>query len=281
MTSALALALALTLSAAPGPPAGAPDLSVRFPAVGPGHGAEADCSACHTADGWDRVSFAHERTGFALEGRHREASCRACHPGGDFRVPVAVACAACHRDAHGGRLGARCGRCHAATTWRETTFDPLAHRRSAFPLSGRHAIIPCEECHGDRRDRSFARPTADCVACHEPDALRGNARLPGHDRLGPACRACHGAWRFSPASFPAHEACFPIRSGKHGGIRCADCHVPSVPPVSDPTFACASGTADCVRCHACTKMQEKHRAVASFQCTSPRCYECHPRGSED
>ncbi|HTO97445.1 MAG TPA: hypothetical protein VMK66_10420, partial [Myxococcales bacterium] len=33
-------------------------------------GAAARCESCHSTAGWTRVSFDHEKTGFALEGRH-------------------------------------------------------------------------------------------------------------------------------------------------------------------------------------------------------------------
>jgi hypothetical protein len=276
-----ALALAVALSAAlagavPAPPP--PDLSVAPPAD---HGGTTACSACHTEDGWQRVTFAHERTGFALDGRHRDLACRACHRDGDFRKPVPMACSACHRDVHAGRLGQRCARCHDATAWREVAFDADAHRRSAFPLVGRHAVISCEECHGDRRGRAFARPTPACATCHEEDALRGEVVMPGHADLGGDCRGCHGAWRFSPASFPAHEACFSIRSGEHAGIRCADCHRPTVPRIEPAGLSCTSGTADCLRCHSCTKVTDEHSDVSGFQCTAQKCYECHRFSVDD
>lgn len=273
MSASLAAAVALALAAGQAP---APDLSLARPpqAMGAGHGGDADCGACHTAAGWDRVAFAHERTGFALEGRHREVACRACHAEGDFAKPLPPACSACHRDVHAGRAGLRCGRCHEATSWREVTFDADAHRRSAFPLTGRHAVISCEECHGDRRERAFSRPTPACVSCHETDQLRGDAAMPGHSDFGGECRDCHGTWRFAPASLPAHEACFALRSGPHSGIRCRDCHAP-VPPVPAGSLTCTSGTADCRRCHACPDMDARHQNEPGYQCAPIKCYTCH------
>jgi hypothetical protein len=249
-------------------------------AAGAGAG-ETRCDACHAVAGWEQVTFDHARTGFVLEGRHREVSCRACHESLDFGAPVPRACGACHRDVHAGRLGGRCDRCHEPLAWRGAAFGPEAHRRTAFPLSGRHSVVACDACHGDRRDRGFSRPTTDCAACHAGDRARANAVFQDHDQFGEGCRSCHGTWRFSPASFPDHDACFPIRGGHHSGIRCRDCHSTVPPVVPGGVLACTSGTADCMRCHSCAKMTEEHREENGFQCDNRRCYECHRFGSEE
>jgi hypothetical protein len=96
-----------------------------------------------------------------------------------------------------------------------------------------------------------------------------------HDPSLTDCRSCHGTWRFRPAHFPAHDACFPVSSGRHGGIACRDCHT-SVPPVVEP-LSCTSGSYDCTRCHDCAE----HDRVNGFECSSPRCYECHRFGTEE
>jgi hypothetical protein len=238
------------------------------------------CAACHSAASWATSTFAHDKTGFPLVGAHREASCKGCHPDPRFQAPVARACAACHQDVHQGRLGRRCDRCHEPTSWASTSFDADVHRRSAFPLTGRHAVTPCDSCHGDKRDRGFTRPTRECVACHEEDLVRatsGGAAV-DHDAAGfpTTCQSCHSAWRFSPAGLPAHEACFQISSGEHAGIACTACHT-SLPPVdySQP-FTCQSGTAACTRCHSCSS----HEPVQGFACIDRRCYECHRFSTE-
>ena len=42
------------------------------------------CAACHLVEGWDKVRFNHDPTGFPLRGGHMTAACAACHPR-DFR----------------------------------------------------------------------------------------------------------------------------------------------------------------------------------------------------
>lgn len=260
---------------------GAVDLGARPPAApAPGRGhapPETRCGACHTAEGWDRVTFDHARTGFPLDGQHRQAACRGCHSGSDFKRAVPRACVACHRDGHAGRLGTRCQDCHDAVAWKEPTFGPEAHRRTAFPLDGRHAVLPCEECHGDRRDRGFSRATRRCADCHQADLVRAAAVSFDHAvAFGNAedCRRCHGAWAFSPGYLPGHDACFPIRTGRHSGIRCLKCHTSLTAADFQAPGTCATGTAACTRCHGTCPEGHKSCPISDL-----RCYQCHPRGS--
>jgi hypothetical protein len=269
----IALAIALALGAAP-----APDLSAR-PAPDRGHGGSTHCAACHTADGWRKVAFAHDRTGFALTGRHAEIACGACHEGSDFSRPLARNCASCHQDVHAGRLGQRCDRCHAVTSFGEAAFDVAAHRRTGFPLSGRHASIPCEECHGNRRDRSFARAIVDCAGCHQADYDRTalDPQAVNHAAAGfpRDCRGCHGAWRFTPGKFLAHDFCFGINAGPHAGIACRDCHTTSIPKylAGQPMTCAATPAPDCIRCH--SNVAPAHVNVPGFVNSNDRCYQCH------
>lgn len=233
------------------------------------------CDACHSASAWRPVTFDHSRTGFPLEGRHLLASCRGCHGSSvTFREPVATNCAACHRDVHTGEFGNRCASCHDARAW-TSRFGPDAHRRTNFPLTGRHAAIPCEECHLDQRDRSFTRATVDCYSCHQLDYARTAGTALDHTRagFGTDCKSCHFSTRFKDARFPAHEACFQIASGSHARIACFDCHTSLASTVA--TGTCATNTADCMRCHLCARVTPQHTAVSGFQCKDRKCYECH------
>jgi hypothetical protein len=214
---------------------------------------ETRCEGCHATDGWEPKPFLHhDRTGFPLEGAHRRAACRACH-GEDLAAALPRGCVGCHRDPHQGRLGARCDGCHDAELGWRASFDADAHRRTDFPLEGRHALLPCEECHGDRLAPGYARPTPACLACHEEDR-QGTAALGADlDHVAqdfPAqCQRCHSTWGFRGAFVPEHEACFPISSGNHAGIRCQDCHDATVEPLGSTDWSCAPRTSHCERCH--------------------------------
>jgi len=274
--------IALLTSLALAATAATADLTVRPPDPARHAGESTRCGACHSPEGWDRVSFDHGRTGFPLEGAHRQSACRGCHRGADFRAAVPRACVACHRDAHAGRMGTRCADCHDAVAWSEPTFGPEAHRRTDFPLDGRHGVLPCEECHGDRRDRAYARPTRRCADCHQADLAR--AAVVSFDHVAAfgnadECRRCHSAWSFSPGYLPGHDACFPIRSGNHAGVRCRACHTAIDTSMFGGTCDAAAGTLRCASCHGCPS---EHPAVSGFDCGAPdfsqRCYECHPGG---
>jgi hypothetical protein len=271
-----ALLLAASLAAAPAgaraprpvplPPP--PDLRPRPPASL--HAGDTRCSACHSTEQWGDVAFAHERTGFPLVGEHRKVGCKQCHPT-SFSRAVTHDCSGCHRDVHRGQLGFRCQGCHDETSWK-SRFGAEAHRRVGFPLTGRHAFLACEECHGDKLGRGFARSASTCFDCHQKDLARGNSVV-SHATFGNDCKECHFPWKFANAFFPAHERCFPISAGPHMGIACAKCHAGSVPPL---IATCYTPPLACADCHACGS----HPAVLGFDvtiCATPqlKCYDCH------
>jgi hypothetical protein len=280
MTRSALLGLAALLAAAAAPaqqPPGA-DLKAAPPGARAG---ETRCAACHTTEGWGDVKFVHERTGFPLTGRHAQVACKRCHPVA-FDQPVGRSCNACHRDPHGGYSGMRCGSCHDTDGWK-SRFGADSHRRTNFPLQGKHALIPCEECHGDQRDRSFARPTVLCADCHQADLARAAGSGIPHDGFPSNCLGCHTFWRWRPASFSGHDRCFPISSGRHAGIRCNQCHVTI--PASLTIGSCNSQPwPDCQRCHSCASVAGNHGGVSNFnaQCpVPPSCYRCHPSGTAE
>ena len=118
-------------------------------------------------EGWEKVRFNHDPTGFPLRGAHVDVTCNGCHSQG-FDKPVADTCSGCHRDRHASEFGLHCEGCHDEKSWRPL-FNADAHRSTNFPLVGRHALIPCTECHGNVRDRVFAQAAVRCDACHEAD----------------------------------------------------------------------------------------------------------------
>jgi hypothetical protein len=237
------------------------------------------CGLCHTTPGWSHASFDHVRTGFPLTGKHSPLGCRECHQAG-FNTPIARSCVGCHRDAHRGELGQRCEGCHTTGSW-ESEFGADAHRRTNFPLSGRHAALPCSECHGEARDRIFTRSATPCVGCHLQQFLgTATSSSVNHVAFGFSqnCQECHDTFRFKPARFPQHDRCFPISHGEHSGIACLSCH--SSLQGTSLSGTCNTNTAACSTCHthSCSRMDEEHREVAGYACQDRKCYECHIRG---
>jgi hypothetical protein len=233
------------------------------------------CAGCHAVEGWQKVRFNHDRTGFPLRGGHDGVVCGSCHPRG-FDVPVADTCAGCHRDRHAGEFGAHCEGCHDDRSW-APRFTADAHRSTNFPLVGRHALIPCQECHGNLRDRTFTHAAVDCVACHRADYDRTKLTSIDHAAAGfsTQCQTCHATWRFSPARVDQHDGCFRISAGAHHAVRCLTCHKTLM--TATFTGACATGTFTCSGCHehACARSDQQHTKVMGYQCTDAKCYECH------
>jgi hypothetical protein len=79
--------------------------------------------------------------------------------------------------------GLDCSACHTTDGWKgvsvasgQTGFD---HSRTGFPLTQRHASVPCAGCHNAGR-----QITRQCAGCHQ-DSHGG--------QLGAGCDGCHSA----------------------------------------------------------------------------------------
>ncbi len=233
------------------------------------------CGACHLVEGWEKVRFNHDPTGFPLRGAHLQVTCTGCHTKG-FDKPVANTCSGCHRDRHAGEFGLHCEGCHDDKSWRPL-FQADAHRNSNFPLVGKHALIPCNECHGNLRDRTFSRAASSCDACHERDFLRTAATSIDHtaNNFSRDCQTCHNTMRFFPTNVKAHDFCFILSGGSHQALRCLNCHT-SLSAVAF-NHSCMTGTSTCSECHshACPRSDQRHKGVMAYQCANTLCYQCH------
>jgi hypothetical protein len=263
--------------------------------------------------------FDHERAGWALDRSHAPVECETCHKA-EYRVPqpgelapggrsrwtgLDPACATCHEDVHRGALGARCVSCHDAGRWTVTPgFD---HDTTAYPLTGRHSEVACDQCHlaARLRPERDARghpipvyrpvPHQTCASCHR-DVHEG--------RLGAECAACHTTRAFSEvtgAGFDHGRTRYPLR-GKHASVRCASCHLTFATeaerkPPSATCTAChadphagratiAGQAADCAACHVergftpSTFSLEQHQASSyplEGRHATARCSGCHPK----
>ena len=175
------------------------------------------CERCHTPAGWVPASFDHNTTHFPLTGRHTQVGCMNCHADATFSG-ANPACNACHakNDAHGGQFGTDCGFCHNTTSWKGASFD---HNRFGFQLTGRHASVPCTQCHKS----GFKGTSTACSSCH---GLPG-----GHmNILDAGCELCHSPDAWKPASF---NHSFDIHHGGAGS--CSTCH-----PNGYRSHSCAS-----------------------------------------
>ncbi len=102
-------------------------------------------------------------------------------------------------------------------------------------LTGSHAVLRCEACHGSA---PYDRATADCYACHRADFESSSF---DHALVGSSttCAACHSPAGWSHTHFDHSLFRFPL-SGSHLSVRCALCHIGGV-WAGQPT--------DCKACH--------------------------------
>jgi hypothetical protein len=233
------------------------------------------CTTCHGADGWRPIrrdaEFDHAGTGFALDGAHASADCRACHAALDF-TDAPRDCAGCHTDVHRGELGADCSRCHTSRSFVDHAGMVRLHQLGRFALTGAHAVTDCEACHAPVRPGALAfvsRP-ADCESCHLP-AYQATTN-PDHESGGfpRDCAQCHAATLWERARFNHSGTAFAL-TGAHRAVACDDCHAAG-------NFTGAP--AECVGCHRSeydATAEPPHQA-AQFPVT---CESCHNTAAWD
>jgi hypothetical protein len=139
-----------------------------------------NCTACHGSESWDAITFNHKSTDWPLTGKHTTVSCRACH----FEIleennsisqnfsNLDTNCAACHDNVHGDSFAEKgipdCNRCHVTSSWFPEKFD---HRRTRFPLTGKHSSVDCKSCHQIKNKNGtttvlYKLGKLDCRDCH-------------------------------------------------------------------------------------------------------------------
>jgi len=209
-------------------------------------------------------------------------------------------CYTCHRveyeatsrPPHVGMCGATgyvfpttCGDCHDkyAMDWPPATTD-----HAWWPLTGAHANVSgaCEVCHGGSgsadagsgSDANWACLSNACLSCHLAE-YQSESPHPGDGVVSTQCQDCHSTSNWQPEH---PEQAFPIQSGPHGGIACADCHDTSLGAWSN------GENTDCIGCHTgqhtLTRMDSVHGEVSRYFTLRSNpggphfCLECHPDG---
>jgi len=220
-----------------------------------------ECTYCHTSGVWDALKFDHNKpfpkdakgevSQFPLKGEHLKNDCEDCHPQRKFaETPATCSAEGCHAadDAHKGRLGDKCERCHVETG------DMLFNHNtmSAFHLDGKHLEVRCADCHPSITFKP--RPT-NCFGCHpEPAVHKG--------QYGTECEQCHTTRTFTDVK-PLHDVGdFSLR-GMHDSLACERCHKDNRPLAGSGNL--------CINCH---RQDDIHS-----NSLSPRCGECHTQWS--
>lgn len=230
-----------------------------------------DCARCHNAEAFaPAVNFDHNKTDFALTGKHLSVDCAGCHQketrnGSDFQRFSGVAfdnCSSCHNDAHNDNLGSHCNECHTDQSFTILTGN-FNHSRTPFPLKGKHAKVNCAECHSlDAtpltvfQDRKGIK-TQQCSTCHEDVHEK---------KFGNQCADCHNEQSFrvsGPLENFNHKLTGFELAGKHVAVDCRKCHEQSY---LDPL-----PHNDCANCHA-----DYHQGqFAANRVAAPDCAGCH------
>jgi hypothetical protein len=201
------------------------------------------CQKCHSTAGWGNVAlteFNHDRTNFALRGRHTFLSCKQCHlPGQPLKIARYSRCTDCHRDYHQGQLSKRgqqgaCEECHTVTGFSPADFSIDDHRQTAYPLAGAHLAVPCNRCHKkiikNSTDQSiqFKFESTTCPSCHQ-DIHQGTVDNYLHKvsplSAGQGCEYCHTVVGWKKVEFDHRQTRFEL-TGKHMQLACSRCHQP-------------------------------------------------------
>jgi hypothetical protein len=273
-----------------------------------------DCSVCHNLDGWTPAHFDHSLARFPLTGAHRTVGCSQCHIGGRY-TGTPSACFTCHEHDYNaatapshtaGQFNHDCTECHITDAWRPAAFN---HETTAFPLTGAHRTVNCEQCHIG--GQYGGNPTA-CYDCHINDY--NSVSTPNHatGQFNHDCLICHTTDAWQPATFNHETTAFPLTgahrtvncelchiSGQYGGnpTDCYTCHLTDYNDVTTPNHVSGQFNHDCLICHTTDAWQPAtfnhettafpltgaHRTVNCEQChiggqygSNPTdCYTCH------
>ena len=216
------------------------------------------CHECHTEHQGRQATIAplnpstfdHAKTNFPLNDAHAKTTvqCQHCHlPGIKYRK-ASSSCLACHKkqDVHKGKLGPACANCHTEREWKQVKFD---HRKTRFPLRGKHQPIPCKKCHEGQRFKDTPRA---CASCHRKDDYHWGV-------FGRKCAACHTEQDWAISSFDHNRATKFLLKGKHIRLKCESCHKVRVAKAKTPSA-----------CLACHRKDDTHKGTFGKNCST-----CH------
>ncbi len=223
------------------------------------------CAVCHSTNGWIPAVFDHSKTKFPLTGVHVTVACTSCHINGRY-AGTPTDCASCHINDYNKTTNPNhkaagfptdCSICHSTSGWSPASFD---HSKTKFPLTGKHATLPCVACHVNG---NFNLQTT-CVSCHLNDY--NGTTDPNHKAAGfpTDCQVCHSTSSWQGAQFDHSKTGFPL-TGAHINVPCAKCHINGVYQ-GTPT--------DCYSCHKADYLgtNNPNHVAAHFPTT---CATCH------
>lgn len=243
-----------------------------------------NCKACHLEESFKKIvpskSFNHGVTGYQLEGKHKEITCKKCHDTNhgltgsftEFKTKKNIDCNTCHRDIHEGKLGKDCKSCHNQQSFllKSKSFSgKFDHDKTNYPLQGKHQMVDCRSCH--KSDLTDPLPHNTCMSCHQD---KHHGEFEKKKSVYPDCATCHSVDAFSPSNFTIkdHEKSRFKLDGAHVAQPCFACHQVNKNWIfSFPTVECISchkdihqgfidqrfyGDKSCVSCHQTSSWQD-------------------------
>jgi hypothetical protein len=225
------------------------------------------CATCHSPETFKVPSFRHPGSPGFWKGAHGTAPCASCHKQEAGAFPAgkgtairykgfASSCASCHKDPHQGALGASCESCHSpSAAWKSGS---RAFHKTAWPLEGKHLLVPCASCHVKGQTKGTPRGCADCHWFRRQDDRFKT-------RLGLDCESCHRPAAWTAVNWSHAAATGFALSGAHAAVDCEKCH-------TGGTFR--KGVSGCVGCHRddYDRTTEPNHAAAGFPTA---CETCH------
>ena len=209
----------------------------------------ADCARCHNEASWKETYFAHSRTRFLLEGKHKEVTCGACHVNQTY-AGAPTACISCHLidDIHDSPREEKCDRCHSAQRWEDVSFDH--NQETKFILQDRHVTLQCDSCHSANVFKN--NPGSQCIDCHKLDDIHKG-------KNGNKCNDCHVVAGWKQVTFDhARDTRFKLLGG-HAQVQCDACHKASAREAKLDTS-----------CYSCHRADDVHSGQQGNKCDS-----CH------
>lgn len=194
-----------------------------------------------------------------------ESECTKCHKKFD-KAAQPTLCKDCHKEVakditemsgFHGRLKEQkeCKECHTDHAGRDAKiviFDTAKfdHGQTDFQLKGGHLNdkVKCKDCHVP--DKKFSEAPSACNSCHKKDDKHKGG-------LGTDCVKCHEEKDWKTIRFDHSKTNFKLL-GKHGDVKCADCHI-------DNKFKDTPKL--CISCH---KKDDKHKGNFGAKCET-----CH------
>ena len=233
-----------------------------------------NCATCHSFNSFKNpkvVGFDHNKTKFALVGKHKNLSCVKCHkteiingkPAQGFKGLQFESCTPCHIDKHETKFGSNCKECHSEESFHLIkNLNTFNHDKTGFTLVGKHKTVTCKLCHKTESMTDKLKHDK-CSNCHT-DYHKGEFAKKG---VSPDCNDCHTNKNFTETSFTIerHNKLKFKLEGAHVATACIQCHR------KQKDWKFSKMPVNCVECH--TNIHKgfiSDKFIANENCTS-----CH------